>query len=181
MRCPKSTTVCLDGDPHDVDDDVEALLVAALVLVAPHAVLFVVPVGAGGAVHAAAADLGEGRGGVLGRVAVVGGPAEGGGVLDDGAVDGVLERRLVVGARRRLADERLEDRVLRMMLVCRKRSRCKGTCRSSGRRTYNYRLVPLGRRCVDVALCLANGGIAGLVGILVSAERQKDGRVDVRR
>lgn len=61
--------------------------------------------------HPAAADLGEAGGLVLGRVAV-GGAREGGRVLNDGAVDGVLEGRLVVRAGARLADQRLEDRVL---------------------------------------------------------------------
>lgn len=94
---------CLESNPHDVDNNVKALLLAAVVLERPHAVLLAVPVGAGGTVHPAAADLGEAGGLVLGRVAV-GGAREGGRVLNDGAVDGVLEGRLVVRAGARLAD-----------------------------------------------------------------------------
>lgn len=104
-------TTDLEGNPHDVDDNVKALLLATVVLERPHAVFLAVPVGAGGAVHSAAADLGEAGGWFLGGIAI-GGTREGRGVLDDGAVDGVLERRLVVGAGARLADQRLEDGVL---------------------------------------------------------------------
>lgn len=47
----------LDSDPGNGNDDIHALLLGALPLVAEGAVLLVVPVGANGAVHAAAAVL----------------------------------------------------------------------------------------------------------------------------
>lgn len=47
----------LNSDPGNGNDDIHALLLGALPLVAEGAVLLVVPVGANGAVHAAAAVL----------------------------------------------------------------------------------------------------------------------------
>lgn len=73
-------------NPHDADNYVHASAFAALVLVAPHAIFLVVPVGASGGVHAASAsrprrffDLAfEARWG-------------GAGVLNDGGIDHVLK------------------------------------------------------------------------------------------
>jgi hypothetical protein len=87
--------------PHDANNDIHALLVAALVLETPHAVLLVVPVRADGRVHAAAAD----RHGLAA-------PRHRRQMLDDGAVDGVLEAGLRGRAAAGFADERFQDRVL---------------------------------------------------------------------
>lgn len=96
----------LDGNPGNGDDNVHALCVGRLPLVRVGSVLLVVPEGADGAVHAAAALLLN----LSGRVAVV---------LDDGAVGNVLVRGLRGGVwsgrfrgGRRLADERLENVLL---------------------------------------------------------------------
>ena len=47
----------LDGDPHYADHYVHTLGLSTLVLETPHAVLFVVPVRAGRAVHAPSTDF----------------------------------------------------------------------------------------------------------------------------
>lgn len=112
--------------PHDANNDIHALLVAALVLEAPHAVLLVVPVRADGRVHAAAAD---GHG--------LAAPRHGRQVLDDGAVDGVLEAGLRGRAAAGFADERFQDRV-------------------------DYRGVPVGDEGVVVTFCIAERGVAGV-------------------
>ena len=44
-------------DPHHHDDNIHALAIAALVLVAPHAIRFIVPESTRGAVHAAATHV----------------------------------------------------------------------------------------------------------------------------
>jgi hypothetical protein len=75
--CPPQTAITLlDSDPRNGNDNVHALLLGRLPLVAVGAVLFVVPEGADGAVHAAAAVLL----GLCGRADV----------LDHGAVGDVL-------------------------------------------------------------------------------------------
>ena len=91
-----------NGDPVDADDDIHALLLGTVPLVAEGSVLLRVPEGADGAVHAAAAcDLR-----FRGRT----------GVLDDGAVGDVLVGGLGglvgVGGGSRLFDEGLEEVVL---------------------------------------------------------------------
>jgi hypothetical protein len=91
----------LDSDPGNRNDNVHALLLGALPLVAECAVLLVVPVGADGAVHAAAAVLLWFRGRAN--------------VLDHSAVDNVLVGwlRLFVSAGGGFLDQALEDGVLR--------------------------------------------------------------------
>jgi hypothetical protein len=95
----------LQSNPGDGDDNVHALAVGSLPLVGECAVLLVVPVGANGAVHAAAAVLL----GLLGRAQV----------LDYGAVGNELEGGLLcrlalaLALLGRLLDERLEDGLLR--------------------------------------------------------------------
>lgn len=91
----------LYGDPGDGDDDVHALLAGTLPLVAVCAVLLVVPVRADSAVHAAAAVL-----------VWLGGRAD---VLDDGAVDDVLEGglRVLWGGGGCFLDDGFEDALLR--------------------------------------------------------------------
>lgn len=91
-----------NGDPVDADDDVHALLLGTVPLVAEGSVLLRVPEGADGAVHSAAAcDLR-----FRGRT----------GVLDNGAVGDVLVGGLGglvgVGGGSRLFDEGLEEVVL---------------------------------------------------------------------
>lgn len=95
----------LDPDPNQADDNIHPLAVPAVVLITPHAVPLLVPVGPGGGVHAPPADvrlavrrdwgalrlngdaLGVGRRrGALGLVEVRGGNE----MLDYGGVDGEL-------------------------------------------------------------------------------------------
>jgi len=78
------TIILLDSDPCDGDDNVHALLLSRLPLVAVCAILLVVPEGANSAMHAATAVLFR----FCGRA----------NVLDDGAVGNVLVR----GLRRRV-------------------------------------------------------------------------------
>ena len=111
-------------DPHDHDDDVHAFAAAALVLVTPHAVRLVVPEGALGAVHAAAAHvrlpvrrrrLRRADGPLVRRAARAVRLVQlrrRDQVLHDGAVDGELVRGVGCARRRRLGDEGLQDGVL---------------------------------------------------------------------
>lgn len=100
---PPSTTPSLDRNPRNRDDDIHALLLRRLPLVAVRAVLLVVPEGADRAVHAAAAVLLGLRGhadvldhGAVGDVLVRGlcglraGRGGGGGLIDEGFEDGLL-------------------------------------------------------------------------------------------
>lgn len=111
--------VLLDSDPCDGDDNVHALLLGRLPLVAVCAVLLVVPEGADSAVHAATAVLLGFRGranvldyGAVGNVLVRGlrrrvgrgfGRAS---FLDEGLEDVLLERESVAADVRIIADKR---------------------------------------------------------------------------
>lgn len=115
-----------NGNPDEHDDNVEALALAAVVLVGPHAVLLLVPVGTSGRVHAATADmrLAVGGGGRLGRggdVRLLGVDlsslrlVEGRGgdeVLDNGRVARELVPRSRGALRSRLGDDGLQNRGL---------------------------------------------------------------------
>lgn len=126
-----STSSGSDGNPHQHNDDVHALVLATLVLVRPHAVRLLVPVCAASAVHAAAAHvwlaIGGGRGasrvgagrsglggallagrGTLRLVQLRGGDE----VLDDGAVDRKLKGGCSGLVRGRLGDDSAEHIVL---------------------------------------------------------------------
>jgi hypothetical protein len=123
--------VASDGDPDEHDDNVQSLALAAIVLVRPHAVLLLIPVGAGRGVHAAAANvrLAVGGSGSLGRGGNVRllGPClaalrlvkrrRGDEVLDDRAVACELEARGGRALGSRLGDDGLEDRRLKELLV----------------------------------------------------------------
>lgn len=121
----------LQGNPYQHDHNVHALLLATVILVAPHAVGFLVPIRSRCTVHAAATHVGlavrggrrAGRGrlvlGLLGRGACGSRCALGlvelrgrDQVLDNRAVDGILELGGggIVGGRFR--DYRAEDVVL---------------------------------------------------------------------
>jgi hypothetical protein len=77
---------CSIGNPHDADDNVHALGLAALVLVVPDAVLLGVPVCTSGRVHSTATDSGGRR-----SCSSIGASRTGvGQVLDDGGVYGEL-------------------------------------------------------------------------------------------
>jgi hypothetical protein len=77
---------CSVGNPHDADDNVHALGLAALVLVVPDAVLLGVPVCTSGRVHSTATDSGGRR-----SCSSIGASRTGvGQVLDDGGVYGEL-------------------------------------------------------------------------------------------
>lgn len=120
-------------DPYQHNDHIHALGLTTVVLVAPHAVRLLVPVGAGSAVHAATANVrlsvrsgrrgcGGGLGGrsvlallgrrtsrrALGLVELSGGHQ----VLDDGAVDSELEGRCGGFLWGGLGDHSLKDVVL---------------------------------------------------------------------
>ncbi len=112
-----------NGDPDEHDDNVEALALAAVVLVRPHAILLLVPVRTSGRVHAAAADvrLAVGGGGRLGRGGNVRllrvrlgalGLVQGRGrdkMLNNGRVAGELVPRGGGALRRGLGDDGLQD------------------------------------------------------------------------
>jgi hypothetical protein len=147
-----------DGDPDQHDDNVQALGLAAVILESPHAILLLVPVGTGGAVHAASADVGlavGGRGFGAGRhvrllaldLGAAAGLVQGRGghqVLDDGAVAGELVRRGGGALGSRLGDDGLEHRV------------------NDGR-------VPLLRLGVVVEVDAANGAVADVGSNLLEA------------
>ncbi|KAI6749162.1 hypothetical protein HG531_008109 [Fusarium graminearum] len=94
-----------NGNPDEHDNNVQALALAAVVLEGPHAVLLLVPVGTGSAVHSSSADVrlavGSGSFGAGGDVRLLSlclGAATGlvqsgcwDEVLHDGAVAGKLE------------------------------------------------------------------------------------------
>lgn len=126
VRLVEFRVVASNGDPDEHDDNVKTLALATVVLVRPHAVLLLVPVGTGGRMHATAADVGlaVGGGSCLGRrrdVRLLGAGlaalrlVEGGRgdqVLHDGAVAGELEARGRRALGSRLGDDRLKDRRL---------------------------------------------------------------------
>ena len=176
-----------DLDPHDHDDDVHALAVAAFVLVAPHAVRLVVPEGALGAVHAAAAHMrlavrrrrlrgADGR--VVGRAARAARLVQlrrRDQVLHDSAVDGELVRGVGRARRRGLRDQRLQDSVLgsaggpwlaRAFVVGREHATTRDAAGAAIRPreggTYDDSVVPLLDLVVVVVLRTADCAVAGL-------------------
>lgn len=115
-----------NGDPDEHDNNVQALALTAVVLEGPHAVLLLVPVGTGSAVHSSSADVrltiggsGFGAGGDVRLLRLGFGAATGlvqGGcrdeMLHDGTVAGELERRSRSALGSGLGDDSLQHGAL---------------------------------------------------------------------
>lgn len=117
-------------NPHDTDDDIHALSLAALVLVVPDTVLLGVPVGTSSGVHSAATDSASASG--WGRRGIRAGGTRVCQVLDDCGVYGELVLDLALG----LGDESGQDAFLQGLseVMCNKKW---------GRKAYNDVGVPL--------------------------------------